>query len=301
VQVELISTEAERRRAWELLNGCLAYDHFTWTEFQRKTVGDPGYRPDMFLGAYEGAALIGAMVGVFRGGPGNARCNLKIYGVLAQHRLQGIGSALLARLQETARQAGASSMEVPGGFLYFFPGLDPRYTPAVAFLLRRGFERTGETFNMWADLTAHSWDTAAEEERLKAEGIAVRRVREEDREALGQFMLREFSQVWLMETSLAYANEPATCHVALVHDRIEAFAASQVCGEGWFGPMGTSSALRGKGIGRVLMYRCFRDLRDLGYGGAVIPWVGPPDFYAKFALAHIDRVFWQFRRALAEA
>lgn len=300
MEIKALTTESEQRAAWQLLNGCLEHDQFTWTEFQRKTMRDPGYRPELFLGAHQGTGLVAAMVGVFRGEPGNGRCNLKIFGVLPEYRGRGIGSALLRALEEKAQQAGADNVEMPGGFLYFFPGLDPRYTPAVAFLTRRGFKRTGEVFNMWADLTQHRWDTSAEEEMLKAEGITIRRLTAADREALGEFMLREFSRAWLMETSLAYENDPPTCHVAIVKDRIEAFAAGQVCGEGWFGPMGTSATLRGKGIGRVLMYRCFRDLRDLGYGGAVIPWVGPPEFYAKFAFAHIDRVFWQWRKPLSE-
>jgi len=296
--VRALTKEADQRAAWRLLNDCLAYDRFTWTEFQRKTVGDPGYREGLFLGAYRGSELLGAMAGVLRGESPGAECNLKTFGVRKESRGQGVGSLLLSRLEETVRDRGATSVQMRGNFLYFFPGLDPRYTPAVAFLLRRGFARGGEVFNMRADLEDNNFDSAAEERRLQEQGISIRRLSEDDRQGIEEFMLREFSQIWLMETLLAYEHAPPTCHIALAGGRIEAFAVCEACGEGWFGPMGTSPALRGKGIGRLLMYRCFRDLQQLGYRDAVIPWVGPADFYAKFASAYIDRVFWRFSKSL---
>ena len=298
VSVEVLTQETDQRAAWRLLNDCLDYDRFTWTEFTRKTTRDPGYREGLFLGAYDGSELVGAMVGSLRGQPPSAECNLKIFGVRRERRGAGVGSLLLKALEETVRKMGATSVDMRGNFLYFFPGLDPRYTPAVAFLLRRRFSRRGEVFNMRADLRASDFGTEVQEARLRQEGILIRRLSEDDRQGIEEFMLREFSQTWLMETLLAYESEPPTCHIAAVGARIEAFAACEACGEGWFGPMGTSPALRGKGIGRLLMYRCFRDLQARAYKEAVIPWVGPADFYAKFASAWIDRVFWQFKKPL---
>ena len=64
--------------------------------------------------------------------------------------------------------------------------------------------------------------------------------------------------------------------------------------------MGTAPELRGKGLGRVLLLRCLRDLRDLGYREAQIGWVGPLDFYARHCGAQVSRVFWMLRKELSE-
>ena len=300
MEIRPLENAQEQRAAWALLNSCMPYDKFTWTEFERKTLRDPGYRADLMLGAFEGGDMMGAMLAAVRQSAEAARCNLKLFGVLPPYRRRGVATALLGRLEQQARALSASAIEIPGGFLYFFPGLDPRYTPAVAFLIRQGFKRTGESFNMLAQLTERSFDTSQEEQSLAAAGITVRRLALGDQEGVREFMLRAFSHGWLEETLLAYDNTPVTCHVAVVNGVIEGFAACQVCGEGWFGPMGTTALLRGRHIGRVLMYRCFRDLRDLGYKEAVIPWVGPAEFYAKFAFADVYRVFWHYRKPLAQ-
>ena len=40
-------------------------------------------------------------------------------------------------------------------------------------------------------------------------------------------------------------------------------------------------ALRGKGIGKALLFACLEDMRHQGFGYAIVGGVGPADFYAK--------------------
>jgi mycothiol synthase len=62
--------------------------------------------------------------------------------------------------------------------------------------------------------------------------------------------------------------------------------------------MGTLPVLRGKGIGSILLRLCLRDLGRQGFRTAIIPWVGPTRFYARFCGARLDRCFWAYQKTI---
>lgn len=62
--------------------------------------------------------------------------------------------------------------------------------------------------------------------------------------------------------------------------------------------MGTAASARGLGIGRVLLRRCLRDMREAGARSGEISWVGPKGFYSDAAGAVTRRVFWLYPRDL---
>ena len=74
------------------------------------------------------------------------------------------------------------------------------------------------------------------------------------------------------------------------------FASYGVNRRDWFGPMGTGGELRGLGIGGVLLRRCLREMRELGYRSAQVGRVGPVPFYARTVDAYIERVYWMYRK-----
>lgn len=51
--------------------------------------------------------------------------------------------------------------------------------------------------------------------------------------------------------------------------------------KGFFGPTGVDMSARGKGIGQALLLRTLLDMRDQGYGYAVIGGAGPTEFYQR--------------------
>ena len=67
-------------------------------------------------------------------------------------------------------------------------------------------------------------------------------------------------------------------------------------GTGWFGPMGTAAAARGRGVGAVLLKRCLADMAAQGHAVSTIPWVAPVGFYAHHVGAHISRVFYRYEK-----
>jgi GNAT superfamily N-acetyltransferase len=56
---------------------------------------------------------------------------------------------------------------------------------------------------------------------------------------------------------------------------------------GIFGPMGVHVSARGIGLGRVLARRALRSLRSLGFAYAIIPAVGPIEFYERCCGARV--------------
>ncbi|MFH1747276.1 MAG: GNAT family N-acetyltransferase [Planctomycetota bacterium] len=258
-------------------------------------------RPDEFdwqvYVAEQDNRILGFMQSVARPAAGKAWVGL--FAVTAAHRRRGIAARLLepARAQWPASTTEVEVLAIPGN--YFSPGLDPRNTAALCFLERRGFERFSDCVNLITALSQH-FDTSAEQQRLAAVGIEVRRATGNDEVLLDDFFARHFGADWRFEVSLAMHNDPPGLHLALRDGRIIAFSAhsSQNREWGFFGPMGTDPAERGHGLGRVLLWHCLNDMRAAGHPTAVIPWVGPIAFYQQWAGSYVNRVFWRYRLCL---
>ncbi len=258
----------------------------------RKTFADPDYRPELCLGAFDGPRPVAVLLGVVRGQRGYVKA-------LTVTPDTGLAERLLTEYLERAKALGATEVMVANSApSYFQPGVDPTDTVTVRFYLERGFTKVHETYNMVCDLLEQPLETAEDEARLAAGGLHCARLQPVDREELSRFMREHFSAGWLTETLVAYEVDPVTCHVAWRDGRIVAFAAAEVTNPGWFGPMGTAPDQRGGGLGRVLLLRCLRDLRQLGYRQATIGWVGPLGFYARWCRALVSQVFWVLRREL---
>jgi hypothetical protein len=88
--------------------------------------------------------------------------------------------------------------------------------------------------------------------------------------------------------------------VALHQGAIVAFAAhdGNNRGLGWFGPGGTVPAHRRFGLGLALLVRSLLDVAAAGHADAIVPWVGPEDFYARAVGAVTDRHFVVLERPL---
>ena len=63
--------------------------------------------------------------------------------------------------------------------------------------------------------------------------------------------------------------------------KILGFACHDATCRNFFGPTGVEAAARNKGIGAALLLACLEDMRQAGYGYAIIGGVGPAEFYTK--------------------
>ena len=233
------------------------------------------------------------------------RGHVNMLAVDAAVRRRGIGGALLAELEKRLLAAGAVDLVVGGATPVFaWPGIDVRYTAASCLVEARGYAPTLHGVNMTVDLADAEANgrlaTAADEERLAAQGIAVRRLTEADREPITPW-LTSWGGTWGRETLSTLGNANAGTYIAVLRDgaadaEYVGFASFGVNRAGWFGPMGTGGPLRKLGIGGVLLRRCLADLHAQGQATAQICWVGPVAFYARTVDAYVERVFWLYRK-----
>jgi len=292
--------EQELPHVLELCNRHMEYDELTETLLREKLFDDPSYDKELIFTAWLDNRLAGFIAGVTREIRSEKIGYVKLLVVHGDFRRQGTGRKLYQKLEEIYRQRAMHKVrvyDVP--FNYFMPGIDPRYTPAVAFFETLGFQRFADTSNLIVNLTAQDFSTESEEAALAVDQIEISRAEYSDREEVMQFVDENFP-LWRHEVSNAYNSLPVSLHIARHNGKIKAFSAhnGNNFGTGWFGPMGTHSDLRGKGIGGILLKRCLQDMKDWGLTQSVIPWVGPIRFYSYYANAVVNRVFWRYEKNL---
>ncbi|WP_051367035.1 GNAT family N-acetyltransferase [Hamadaea tsunoensis] len=233
------------------------------------------------------------------GGAAYARGHVNLVAVAPDRQGHGLGRALLSALEERLGAAGATQLVIRGSNPHYsWPGIDTRYTAAVCLAESAGYQRDGEAFNMDVDLDRAPLDTAADEQRLAAAGVTVRRLRPDDEPRFSEWM-RTWGGTWQAEAAAALATTPARCHIAVRGTEYVGFACHGVNRRTWFGPMGTEKSLRGQGVGAVLLRRCLADQRAAGLRTAEIGWTGPIRFYARTVHASLGRVFWLYRKTPA--
>lgn len=284
----------------QFLNANLDHDSLTKDLLQEKLVGDPNWDQNKALICYNDDRILGFMQGVVRDIRGFRYGYIKLMAIDEAFRRLGIARLMYEQLEAQFRDDMADVVriyDVPMNYL--MPGIDPRYTPAICFAIRMGFKRFGETCNLTVALDNADWNTEEEEKALKIHGIEIKRSVHQEQKDVIKFVEQDWA-LWKNEVEMAFKDNPPSIHIARFNGNIKAFSAhnGNNKGTGWFGPMGTHPDLRGKGVGGILLKRCLLDIKEMGLKTAIIPWVGPIDFYAHHVGAIIDRVFWRYEKQL---
>jgi GNAT superfamily N-acetyltransferase len=265
-----------------------------------KVWGDAEVSSDLTWAAERRGQLIGFSIGVVRQRDTGIVGYIKLLVVHTAYRRQGIGSQLLQATEGALQQAGADEVRVcESAPNYLTPGLDQRYTAGKHFVEAHDYEPLGTTHNLTVDLTQPDLTSAEPGARLAARGITVRRAEAGDMQSV-LALVQTYWPVWHAEVTHALSNDPISLHLALQQGCMLGFAAYDTnnLGTGWFGPMGTVPTAEGQGLGRVLLWRCLRDQKAQGHATAVIPWVGPIDFYTRYAGAQIARIFDRYAKRI---
>jgi mycothiol synthase len=261
---------------------------------------DPDYDPDISLVALDGGTIAAYAMGILRHTSDGIRAWIKVFATAEDRRGTGVMSTLFDRIEAAFRRHGVAAVNIADSAPYYaWSGLDPGYTAAVAFLQSRGYKKTGETLDMLCDLRQSAWDTSSDTERLRGEGVVIRRATRSDMQPVFSFLRVQFPG-WLREVATCFRQSSISLHLALVDGSPVAFAAydGNYPRTGWFGPMGTAPESRRHGLGRVLLHCCLKDMRDQGCRTALIPWVGPVEFYAKHCGAIQSRRYWKMMKEL---
>ncbi|GMU85668.1 MAG: hypothetical protein AMXMBFR48_09100 [Ignavibacteriales bacterium] len=266
--------------------------------FREKLTGDPDFRPGLVFASFEGNSLTGFIMGVVRKRESGPAAYVKLIGVRPGYERKGIGTMLLATLEEAIKKKGLRSIRVFESYPnYFMPGIDANFHGAIAFFESSGYVKFNETINMEVFLQPGKFPVEDDIKRLSEKGIFFRRAVLDDKSELLPWINARFPE-WKGEVSEAFRNNPVTIFVARNNGRIIGFSAFEANnkGTGWFGPMGTDTTFRGLSIGRVLLRTCLNEMQKVGFAKAVIPWVGPAKFYEAAAGARIDKFFRRYEK-----
>jgi predicted N-acetyltransferase YhbS len=112
-------------------------------------------------------------------------------------------------------------------------------------------------------------------------GVVIRRAQPFEITPVRQFIQQNFSTGWADEVAVGFANKPVSVLVATIDGQLVGFAAYECTRRAFFGPMGVLDQVRGRGIGRSLLFTCMEGLRELGYVYGIIGAAGPVEFYQK--------------------
>ena len=156
-----------------------------------------------------------------------------------------------------------------------WPGVDYRFTAALALFESMGFEQYGAECSMKIE-TSFRADPPG--------GVVVERETGDRASALAA---RCFPH-WVDEVERGTAR--GTCFAARAGSDTIGFACHSVNRHGWIGPMATDPSRQGGGVGRALLGALCADLARDGFDTGEIGWVGPIGFYAKCG-ARVSRVF----------
>lgn len=291
-------TASDLPAARALLTAALPHDPHVAVVAEEKLFGGNGARQPLALtlGAFQDGALRGVLALAGRW--------IKLLAVAPEHRQKGVGRALFAAASvhrsATQPERRLRYGDHPGNYLG--PGLDERDSEGHAFLKALGLREVARVLNLRAPVRDNPLVTperAAElAGRAAASGYRVARATLGEALTLLAMISARFSPVWAYEVERALGvdhplPEGPGVHVAYDAEGAPvAFAAhdGNNRGLGWFGPMGTLPAHRGKGLGEALLLPCLLDVRDRPDGG-VIAWVGPVEFYRRACGALADRQF----------
>jgi ribosomal protein S18 acetylase RimI-like enzyme len=267
------------------------YDFLDASVLDGQIFGDPGYDASFVLQALEKGKPIGFLLGVARRQGEKRDGHIKFFCVHPKHRGKKIGNELFSEVERRFQKREAHDIHIGlCPFPYLITGVDSSDTSTVCFLLSRGYSQDGEAVDMTCDLGKLDFAGSKEDQAL-AKQMRVHRVKKEEWDKT--FAAIRTKWPW-WQPEIRAALDKGVAFAAEENGQAIAFAVSEPSNPGWFGPMGTLEAARGKGLGRILLLKCLETIKKNGSKQATITWVGPIAFYAKHCKARISRVNWHF-------
>lgn len=291
---------SDLRDITELCGSSMPRDPLTNSLLRQKIFDDNDFSNDLTLLAFSSGKLIGFIMAVIRQRENGNQGYIKLLATHPQYRRNGLARELYTRIENKFIENQIKSIRLFESWPnYYMPGLDPFYTEAICFFERMGYKKIGDTSNLSVELSDKNFSTDSEELEIKLGGINIRRAVSGDFDSTLNWIDKNFN-AWRGEVEAAFNNSPISIHLALRNNEIIAFSAYDTnnIGLGWFGPMGTTEAARGKGVGGILLKRCIADMQEIGYNKAIIPWVGPIPFYMHYINSKVDRIFWRYEKIL---
>ncbi|MGQ9807014.1 MAG: GNAT family N-acetyltransferase [Armatimonadota bacterium] len=253
--------------------------------FARRVFLDQNFSPATALVAEHGGRVAGFVTGFARRYPiedmpdDSNRSWITLFAVHPDARRNGAATALFDHLEETLQEMGKSSVLV-GPYVpnWWVPGVDEKeYPEAIEFLSKRGYSVVTRPLSMDSDLVGYrrpQW-VSEKEKSLTESGVRFQDFRPEVIPALFGFLKREFPGDWQRHLRATcqriLQGEYSSRQVQVATEDGEVVGFAHYEGER-FGPFGTAPAVRGRGIGAVLLCRTIEAMRENGLHNAYFLW-----------------------------
>jgi GNAT superfamily N-acetyltransferase len=203
------------------------------------------------------------------------------------------GIDLLSDVKRTLRNRGVHTLTFGMDSGHFFPGCPDDFRPLSDFLMVEGFQAGTDIVDLERDLQDYRNPFTIPDD------AEYRPIEKKDVGRLVAFLDREFPGRWRYDVMQKVdAEGPDCCFGLFRDDHVDGFALIQDwtdrkptggavwkedLGENWgsLGPIGVSTALRGKGYGHALLGEALVQLRDRGVRKCIIDWTNLAPFYEK--------------------
>lgn len=120
-------------------------------------------------------------------------------------------------------------------------------------------------------------------ETLETKNIQIRRALAPDKFRVVPWVQEHSSLSAAGECDVCFSRAPVSCFIATQGAKIIGYACYNATAPDFFGPTKVLEEYQGYGIGKALLLRALRAMREEGYIYAVIGGVGPQVFYEKCA------------------
>ncbi|GEM_PF-6264767 len=260
----------------------------------RQVLEDPDFDPSFCVQGLEKGKPAAYALGVARRGTQGKLGYVKSFGVAPAFQGCGLGQELFGELERRFQKREARAVNVgacPAPSLA--TGVDCLQTATVAFLLRRGYLRQGDSIVMRADLAKAPLKPGPEQEALAKACKARRASKAEDLEKVMALARVEFPQ-WLWEVRAAAKD--GSLFLAEQGGQAVAFACASLGEAQALGPLGTCAAERGKGLGRLMLRLALLHLKARKQMKPRIDHASDVHFFARHAAASIESVRWHFMK-----
>ena len=121
------------------------------------------------------------------------------------------------------------------------------------------------------------------------EDISIRKVRDNDKKVVREFVLEKFYERWTKTIDYGLTLEDIPIYIAIHDNNIVGFAGYNISKQrkGYFGPLGVLKSYRDRKIGQALVNACLIDMKQLGFETCIIGNAGSIEFYEKACGARI--------------
>lgn len=117
--------------------------------------------------------------------------------------------------------------------------------------------------------------------KMDSLGITIRRPMAAEKSIVIEWTTKRFGDGWASELEVSFSYQPISCFIAIYKEEIVGFSVYDAAYRNFFGPTGVDESMRGKGIGKILLFEALEAMKSQGYAYAIIGGVGPAKFYEK--------------------